>query len=148
MNSYPRYPDRRGTEQRVAIGGCGRTGAEIATAASQAGKPVQILDLTPGAFDRLPTRMTESGQIMPVVGDVRLESHLRRVATRDPDVFIAVTGSDSVNVTAAQIALHILRIPTVICRIDDPIKRDLYERLGLTTISPANVVRDLVTGLL
>ena len=49
---------------------------------------------------------------------------------------------------AAQIAYHTLMIPTVICRIDDPVKRDLYERLELTALSHTNTMTELVTNLI
>ena len=109
---------------------------------------VRVIDRAPEAFDHLPARMVESGQITPVVGDVTLESSLRRVVDQDSRTFIAMTNSDTVNIMAAQIAYHTLLFPTVICRIDDPVKRDLYDRLELKAISHTNTITELVTDLM
>jgi trk system potassium uptake protein TrkA len=37
---------------------------------------------------------------------------------------------------AAQIAKHIFNVPRVICRIYDPLRKELYSNLGLEAISP------------
>lgn len=133
--------------KRVVIGGCGRTGSVLADALCESGSMVQILDLVPSAFDRLPPHLIRSGKAQPLLADVTLASSLRVARTQDADIFISVTGSDSINVTAAQIALHILRVPTVICRMDDPVKRDMYEALELTAVSHADLVRTLVVDI-
>ena len=109
---------------------------------------VRIMDMDPEAFRRLPAWMLENGQIGTVLGDVTLESSLRRAVDQDSATFIAMTSSDTVNIMAAQIAYHTLMIPTVICRIDDPVKRDLYERLELTAFSHTNTMTELVTNLI
>ena len=107
-----------------------------------------IIDLVPEAFNRLPAWMVESGQINTILGNATLESNLRRAVDQDSVTFIAMTSSDTVNIMAAQIAYHTLMIPTVICRIDDPVKRDLYERLELTALSHTNTMTELVTNLI
>ena len=130
--------------KRAVIGGCGRTGAALAVALCEAGSLVQALDLVPSAFDRLSPTLIRNGRTQPRLADITLASSLRAARAQDADIFIAVTGSDSVNVTAAQIAHHIFRVPTVICRMDDPIKRDLYRTLEISAISHADLVRDMV----
>jgi trk system potassium uptake protein TrkA len=45
---------------------------------------------------------------------------------------------------AAQIARHIFKVPRVICRIYDPLRKDIYEQLGLESISPTEVFADLL----
>ena len=130
--------------KRVVIGGCGRTGVVLATALCEAGSLVQVLDLIPSAFDRLPPALVSSGRLRARLADVTLVSSLRGARAQDAAVFISVTGSDSVNATAAQIARHILRVPTVICRTDDPVKREMYETLDITALSQADLIRDMV----
>ncbi len=130
--------------RRIVIGGCGRTGAALAAALCESGSLVHVLDLVPSAFDRLSPTLLKSGRVQPRLADVTLASSLRTSRVQDADVFIAVTGSDSINVTAAQIAQHIFRVPTVICRMDDPVKRDMYEALEMTTVSQSYLVKDMV----
>ena len=148
MNNNARNAVLRSEHSRVVIAGCGRTGASIAEALGLQRIRIMIIDLVPEAFNRLPAWMVESGQIGTVLGDATLESNLRGAVDQDSVTFIAMTSSDTVNIMAAQIAYHTLMIPTVICRIDDPVKRDLYERLELTALSHTNTMTELVTNLI
>jgi trk system potassium uptake protein TrkA len=45
---------------------------------------------------------------------------------------------------AAQIAKHIFHVAKVVCRIYDPLRRDLYETLGIEAISPTTVFAQLL----
>ena len=129
---------------RIVVGGCGRTGAAIAVALSSPGRTVHVLDILADAFDNLPEDTVRQGMVIPYLADITLESELRLTGVRDADVFIAAAGSDPVNIISAQIARHILGVTNVICRLDDPVKRDMYENLDLTTISYTEVLKDLV----
>ena len=120
--------------------GCGRVGSAITKALYERGYIVRVLDTDANAFDRLPTGAVEDGHIVPVIGDGTLESDLRMVSAQDADMFIATCGSDSRNAMSAQIAQHILMVPKVICRMDDPALGEMYSSLGLVTIN--------VTGLI
>ena len=51
---------------------------------------------------------------------------------------------DNRNVMAAQIARYIFHVPRVICRIYDPLRQELYDNLGLETISPTVVFADML----
>ena len=128
---------------RVAIGGCGRTGAALAAALGASARVVLVMDTSPTAFDQLPVDAVRQGRILPRIADITLESDLRAAGAQDADVFIAVSGSDAVNIMAAQIALHLFRVGQVICSLDDPVKRDLYARLDLTVISPTQPLTEL-----
>ena len=129
---------------RVAVGGCGRTGAAIAAALSRPGRTVYVLDVFADAFDNLPDDVIRKGLVMPYLADMTLESELRLTGVQDVDVFVATAGRDPVNILAAQIARHILGVRSVICRLNDPIKREMYEKLDLTTIGHTEILRDLV----
>ena len=129
---------------RIVVGGCGRTGAAIAAALSGPGRTVHVLDVLADAFDNLPENTVRQGMVIPYLADITLESDMRLAGVRDADVFIAVAGSDPVNIISAQIVRHILGVTNVICRLDDPVKRDMYENLDLTTISYTEVLKDLV----
>jgi trk system potassium uptake protein TrkA len=138
------YQIARAGPRPVVVVGCGRTGAAIATALSETGSTVQILDVSVSAFDLLPTGLIEDGQIVPIIGDGTLESDLRKAAAQDADVLIAVSGKDAANAMSAQIAHHILGVPRVICRLSDPVLNEMYEGLELITVSPTGLVSDLI----
>ena len=57
---------------------------------------------------------------------------------------MAVTEGDNRNVMAAQIAKHIFNVPKVVCRIYDPLRKDIYEAVGLEAISPTTVFAQLL----
>ena len=105
----------RGARSAVVMG-CGRIGTSVAVALVERGCAVRVLDVDSAAFDLLPPGTVEAGQIVPVVGDGTLESDLKSASVQDADVFVAVAGKDSFNALAAQLAKHILQVPTVICR--------------------------------
>lgn len=128
---------------RIVIGGCGRTGASIAASLCRPGRTVHVLDFEVDAFDNLPHEVVRGGLLVPYLADITLESDLRQTGVQDADVFLATTGSDAVNLMAAQIARHLLEVGHVVCRLDDPVKRDMYMELDLTTISHTEVLRDL-----
>ncbi len=58
-----------------------------------------------------------------------------RPAWRLRKAFIAASSSDNANIVAARIARNIFRVPRVVARLYDPVRAEVYQRLGLTTIS-------------
>lgn len=140
--------------RRAAVGGCGRTGARIAAALGEMGYEVTVLDIDPAAFRNLADNPPPSAAAAPprlVVADVTLESRLRAADVHEVDAFVAVVGDDAANALAAQIAYHVFRVPMVVCRVDDPIKRGMYESMDIRAISrvsmfEAEAVRRLEIG--
>ena len=130
--------------KHVVIMGCGRIGASVATVLAERGHTLHILDIDLSAFSPLPTGMIGDGRILPILGDGTLEVDLRMAATQDADMFIAASGKDALNALAGQIARHILQVPTVICRINEPTRKEMYSRLGLITISATSLVTEMV----
>ena len=124
----------------VVIMGCGRVGAQLATLLDAEGHRVAVLDTDSYSFSRLPATFGGSA----LVGDATDEEALRRAGIEEADAFVAVTQGDNRNVMAAQIAKHIFHVPKVVCRIYDPLRRDLYETLGLEAISPTTVFAELL----
>jgi len=130
----------------VVIMGCGRVGARLAAMLEEDGHKVAILDMEPYSFRRLPANF----QGEALVGDGTDEDDLRRAGIEEADAFIAVTQGDNRNVMAAQIAKHVFDVPKVVCRIYDPLREELYNTLGLETISPttvgAKLLHDVIVG--
>ena len=57
---------------------------------------------------------------------------------------MAVTQGDNRNIMACQIAKHIFKVPKIVCRIYDPLRRDLYINLGIEAISPTTVFAQML----
>ena len=105
---------------------------------------MHILDPRVEAFDRLPPGAIADGQIVPIAGNGTLQQDLLRASLQDADVFIALTGVDTRNALASQMAKHLYQVPTVICRVDDPTIQSMYNDLGIVAISATTFVSDLV----
>lgn len=125
---------------KVVIMGCGRVGAQLATLLAAEGHKVTILDVDAYSFRRLPPSFSGTA----LVGDGTDEDTLKKAGIEEADAFVAVTQGDNRNVMAAQIAKHTFNIPKVLCRIYDPLRKDLYEMLGLEAISPTTVLAQLL----
>ena len=125
---------------KVVIMGCGRVGAQLAVLLDKEGHQVTVLDNDAYSFRRLPSDFTGTA----LLGNGIDEEVLKRAGIEEADAFVVVTQGDNRNVMAAQIAKHIFNVPRVICRIYDPLRRDLYETLGLEAISPTTVFAQLL----
>ena len=129
---------------KTVIVGCGRVGAELASTFDKAGHEVIILDLTPRAFDRLPS--TFKGTALR--GDGTDEDILRRAGAEDADIFIAMTEGDNRNVLAAQLAQEALGAKRVIAKINDPVRAEAYADLGIAALCRTNLMTDAVNTFL
>ncbi|MBL7209964.1 MAG: TrkA family potassium uptake protein [Dehalococcoidia bacterium] len=124
----------------VVIMGCGRVGAQLAGLLDAEGHKVTVLDVDDHSFRRLPSAFGGTA----LVGDGTDEEILRKAGIEEADAFVAVTQGDNRNVMAAQIAKRVFSIPKVVCRIYDPLRKDVYEALGLEAISPTTVFAQLL----
>ncbi len=130
-------------DRRTVIMGCDSVGVAIATAVSDQGTKVYVIDPRRDAFELLPPGKIADEMIVPIEGDGTRQDYLRKASIGDARVFIALTHSDARNALAAQLAKHIFQVPTVICRIDNPVAQDVYNRLGMTAISATSLVTDM-----
>ena len=125
---------------KVVIMGCGRVGSTLARLLDHDGHEVTVLDIEPNAFRRLPKDFGGERQ----VGNGIDMDVLRRCGIEQADAFIAVTQGDNRNVMASQIVKTIFEVPRVLCRIYDPIREQIYQELGLETMSPTTVGANLL----
>ena len=120
--------------------GCGRVGAQLASLLDAEGHQVTVLDIDAHSFRRLPPSFGGTA----LVGDGTDEEMLRKAGITEADAFVAVTQGDNRNVMGAQIAKNIFNVQRVICRIYDPLRKDVYEALGLEAVSPTTVFAQLL----
>ena len=125
---------------KVLIMGCGRTGAQLAAMLDAEGHQVTILDLDDYSFRRLPSEFSGTA----IVGDGTDNESLKKAGIQEADAFIALTQGDNRNIMAAQMAKHIYRVPKVLLRIYDPLRRELYNNLGLSAFSPTIIFSQLL----
>ncbi|MFC1865842.1 potassium channel family protein [Chloroflexota bacterium] len=125
---------------KVVIMGCGRVGARLAGLLDKEGHQVIIFDTNSYSFHHLPANYGGTA----IVGNGLDEDTLKKAGIMEADAFVAVTQGDNRNIMASQIAKHIFNVPRVVCRIYDPLRRDLYVDLGIEAISPTAVFAQLL----
>ncbi len=125
---------------KVVIMGCGRVGARLATLLDIEGHSATILDTDAYSFRRLPPDFGGTA----LVGSGIDQEDLKQAGIEEADAFVSVTQGDNRNVMAAQIAKHIFDVPKVVCRIYDPLRRELYNTLGIESFSPTTIFAQLL----
>ena len=120
---------------KVVIMGCGRVGSALGVMLANEGHDVTMLDVRAEAFRRLPADFKGKRHI----GNGIDQDVLARIGVGEADAFVAVTQGDNRNAMATQIAKHIFGVKRALCRIYDPIREEMYQKLGLETISPTIV---------
>ena len=130
---------------RVIVMGCGRVGEQVSLLMEQDGHEVTVVDFDANALARLGPEF--KGRKIKGVGFDR--KVLIEAGIENADAFAATSSSDSVNIVAARIARNIFRVPRVVARLYDPRRAEIYQRLGLLTISSTSLgaerIRELIT---
>ncbi|OGO10841.1 MAG: potassium transporter TrkA [Chloroflexi bacterium RBG_13_66_10] len=116
---------------RVIIMGCGRVGEQVSRRLDEKGHQVVVIDADETVRDRLGPKFR--GQVVVGVGFDR--EVLLRAGIEHADAFAAASSSDNANIIAARIARNIYHVPRVVTRLFDPRRAEIYQRLGLVTIS-------------
>jgi trk system potassium uptake protein TrkA len=116
---------------KAVIMGCGRVGILLTQELCKAGHEVSVIDKNAAAFDRLPPDF-DAKQIVGLGFD---RSVLEEAGILEADAFIAVSSGDNSNIVSARVAREHYHVKTVIARIYDPARADIYERLNIPTVA-------------
>ncbi len=119
---------------KVIVMGCGRIGSQVSQLLSEQGHEVTIIDHDANSEGRLGSNF--KGSIIKGLGFDR--SILLQAGIEQAEAFVAASQSDNANIVAARIARNIFHVPRVVARLYDPRRAEIYQRLGLTTISSTN----------
>ena len=115
----------------VVIMGCGRVGTQLAQTLDSAGHSVAVIDQDPKAFATLGPEF--KGQTVTGIGFDR--DRLREAGIEQADAFAAVSSGDNSNILAARVARETFGVGTVVARIYDPRRAEVYQRLGIPTVA-------------
>lgn len=129
---------------RVVIMGCGRVGSTLAARLEREGNTVIVIDTDPYAFRRLPSDF--HGETL--VGSGYDDHVLEAAGIRHADAFLALTQGDNRNLLAAQMAKHLFEVRTVVARVYDPFRGEMFASLGLRTFSPTNIGAEMAYSAL
>jgi trk system potassium uptake protein TrkA len=116
---------------KIVIMGCGRVGSQVSLLLFKHGHEVTVIDHDDNALTRLGVEF--KGKIVRGLGFDR--NVLVEAGIETAEGFVSASASDNANIIAARIARNIFRVPRVVARLYDPVRAEIYQRLGLTTIS-------------
>jgi len=119
---------------KVIVMGCGRIGSQVSQLLSEQGHDVTIIDHDDNSEGRLGSNF--KGRIIKGLGFDH--SILLQAGIEQAEGFVSASQSDNANIVAARIARNIFHVPRVVARLYDPRRAEIYQRLGLTTISSTN----------
>jgi len=116
---------------KIIVMGCGRVGLQVSQMLASEGHEVTVIDHDADAIARLSPDFR--GKVVRGIGFDR--SVLLEANVETAEAFVAASSSDNANIIAARIARNIYHVPRVVARLYDPLRAEIYQRLGLTTIS-------------
>ncbi len=120
--------------------GCGRVGSTLARDLEVRNHTVAIIDSNPDAFRRLGPEFN-GDKITGVGFDQEM---LAKAGIQRADAFAAVSSGDNSNIIAARVARETFGIESVVARIYDPGRAEVYQRLGITTVATVKWTSDQV----
>jgi trk system potassium uptake protein TrkA len=115
----------------IVVMGCGRVGSTLAHHLQRLDHSVAVIDQEPKAFRRLGSDFT--GKMIAGMGFDR--DTLIDAGIENADAFAAVSSGDNSNIIAARVARETFGVGHVVARIYDPLRAEVYERLGIPTIA-------------
>lgn len=130
---------------KILIMGCGRVGEAVSILLAQQGHEVAVIDKDQRALDRLAPRF--KGKL--VCGGGFDRNMLIQAGIEEAEAFAATSSSDTINIISARVARNLFHVPRVVARLFDPRRAEIYQRLGLVTMSStdwgAGRISELIT---
>jgi trk system potassium uptake protein TrkA len=133
---------------RIVIVGGGRVGLLLASLLRAEKHQVTIIESDRERALKLADMLPD---VLIVNGDGSNVHILRDAGTDLADIFVTVTGNDSLNYVSSQVAKKTLHVPKVIARINDPANENNFVRVGIdklvtTTKATAGEILNEISG--
>jgi trk system potassium uptake protein TrkA len=128
----------------VVIGGFGRVGRSLAHALEAEGHTVSVVDHDPRVFDEF----AEEIRGRKIVGEIFDRDSLVKAGIERADTFAAVSSGDNSNIVAARVAREHFGVKTVVARIFDPKRADIYGKFGIPTVSSVRWTSARLLGMI
>ena len=129
---------------KLIIVGCGRLGSGLANKLSKEGNEVTVIDSTSEAFLALDPYFKGK----TIVGIGFDQEILNQAKIKSVDALIACTSSDDTNALIARLAQNFFKVPKVIARLYDQHKAEIYQSLGIQTVSTTAWGIEKASGIL
>jgi K+ transport systems, NAD-binding component len=128
----------------VIVAGCGRLGSELAYLLDSDGYNVTVIDRDNNAFGRL--KPSFKGKFIEGIAFDR--DTLISAGVEHADALASVTNGDNTNIITALIAKKKFKVPIITARIYDPMRSEIYRKMGISNVSPtswgANKIKDAI----
>jgi trk system potassium uptake protein TrkA len=120
----------------VIITGGGRVGLSLAKLLEPSGRDIVLIEKDPKVCEKLASEL----HALVICGDASDKKTLEDARIKTADVFVAVTGNDSENIVACQLAKNSYGVPLVLARVEDIDRAQMCCSMGIDLIvSPAHV---------
>lgn len=128
----------------ILVIGCGKVGSQLASMLSEEGHDVSVVDRDAENFEML----DDSFSGMTTVGVPIDQDVLKQAGIESCDAVAAVSQDDNLNIMCSQLAREIFKVPSVLARIYDPAREDVFSHFGLHTVCPTNLTVSAVKSAL
>lgn len=128
----------------VIVMGCGRVGEQLSRLLADEGHLVTVIDYDARALARLGSNF-KGRKVLGVGFDRQV---LLQAGIEEAGAFAATSASDNANIVAARAARLFFRVPRVVARLYDPSRAEIYQRLGMLTISSTSWGAERIRELL
>ncbi len=129
----------------IIVAGCGRLGAQLSQLLDSDGYNVTVIDKDVNAFKNL--KLSFKGKFLE--GIAFDKDTLLKAGVENADALASTTDADNVNIVTALIARKRFKVPIIIARINDPVRAEIYKKIGIGTISPilwgAHQMKDIIS---
>ncbi len=119
-------------------------GSQLASMLSEEGHDVSVVDRDAKNFEML----DDSFSGMTTVGVPIDQDVLKQAGIESCDAVAAVSQDDNINIMCSQLAREIFKVPSVLARIYDPSREDVFSHFGLHTVCPTNLTVSAVKSAL
>jgi trk system potassium uptake protein TrkA len=120
----------------VIIAGGGRVGLSLAKLLEPSGRDIVLIEQDPEICEKLASEL----HALVICGNASDKKTLEDAKIKTADVFVAVTGNDSENIVACQLAKNSYRVPLVLARVEDIDRAQMCCSMGIDlVVSPAHV---------
>lgn len=131
-------------KNNIIIVGCGKFGVAVAEKLTLERKNIVIIDKNKDAFLKLSDNFSGfTYEANATEEDVLIEADIENTG-----ILLATTEDDNANLMIAQIAKKIYGVPTVIARVFDPKREEIYKSFGIETISPTRLLAERFNSIL
>ena len=120
---------------QIIVVGCGKVGSQFAKMMSLEGHDIVVVDSNPENFKMLGPNFKG----ITVLGVPIDEDVLKEAGIESAEGLAAVTPDDNINMMACQVAKEVFNVPRIFCRIQDPVREQVFYQFGVHTICPTDM---------